>query len=175
MFTKKGQSALEFLTTYGWAFLVALIMIGALAYFGILNPSRYLPERCNFGTEVDCTDFIVDASGTDTMSLRLTNNFGESVKITNVEINTSGGAAQPGCTLDFTASSFPEAAYPINWIDGGFIDFVFGGVADPCNFESIGVVSGTKGKVQVKLTYYAAKSSPTYSHDVFGEVYASIK
>ncbi|MBI2659218.1 hypothetical protein HYX05_03935 [Candidatus Woesearchaeota archaeon] len=45
----KSQAALEFLTTYGWAFLVILIMIGTLAYFGILNPSKILPNRCNFG------------------------------------------------------------------------------------------------------------------------------
>lgn len=42
---KKAQSALEFLTTYGWAFLVILIMIGALAYFGVLDPNRFLPEE----------------------------------------------------------------------------------------------------------------------------------
>ena len=32
---KKSQAALEFLTTYAWAFLVIIIMIGALAYFGV--------------------------------------------------------------------------------------------------------------------------------------------
>lgn len=34
---KKGQAALEFLTTYGWAFLVILVMIGGLSYFGVLD------------------------------------------------------------------------------------------------------------------------------------------
>ena len=29
-------------------------MIGSLAYFGILRPSRILPERCNFGAEIGC-------------------------------------------------------------------------------------------------------------------------
>jgi len=42
---KKGQAALEFLTTYGWAFLVILIMIGALSYFGVLNPSMYSKSK----------------------------------------------------------------------------------------------------------------------------------
>lgn len=38
---KKGQSAIiEFLVTYGWAFLVIIIMIAALFYFGILNPAN---------------------------------------------------------------------------------------------------------------------------------------
>ena len=39
---RRGQAALEFLTTYGWAFLVILVMIGALAYFGVLDPERFV-------------------------------------------------------------------------------------------------------------------------------------
>jgi len=34
---RKGQAAIEFLVTYGWAILIVLIAIGALAYFGVLN------------------------------------------------------------------------------------------------------------------------------------------
>ena len=36
---RKGQAAMEFLMTYGWAILVVLVVIGALAYFGILSPT----------------------------------------------------------------------------------------------------------------------------------------
>jgi len=50
----KSQAALEFLTTYAWAFLVIIITIAALAYFGVLSPSKLLPERCNFGPEFQC-------------------------------------------------------------------------------------------------------------------------
>ena len=35
---KKSQAAMEFLMTYGWAILVVLAAIAALAYFGVLNP-----------------------------------------------------------------------------------------------------------------------------------------
>lgn len=42
MKSKKSQAAMEFLMTYGWAILVALIVISALAYFGVLNPERFL-------------------------------------------------------------------------------------------------------------------------------------
>ena len=41
---RKSQVALEFLMTYGWAILVILIMIGALAYFGVLSPCKFIPE-----------------------------------------------------------------------------------------------------------------------------------
>jgi len=37
---------MEFLMTYGWAILVVLVVIGALAYFGVLSPATLLPEKC---------------------------------------------------------------------------------------------------------------------------------
>jgi len=33
-FNKKGQAAMEFLMTYGWAILIAIIAIAALIAFG---------------------------------------------------------------------------------------------------------------------------------------------
>lgn len=37
MKNKKSQAAMEFLMTYGWAILVVLAAIAALAYFGVLK------------------------------------------------------------------------------------------------------------------------------------------
>ena len=48
--------------TYGWAILVVLIAISALAYFGVLNPSRFLPESCTLVPGMSCVDFKVDTS-----------------------------------------------------------------------------------------------------------------
>ena len=45
---KAESAALEFLTTYGWAFLVVLVAIGALVYFGIFQVSGVLtPAYCD--------------------------------------------------------------------------------------------------------------------------------
>ena len=54
LMNRKGQSALEFLMTYGWAILVVLAAIGALAYFGVLNPSNFLPDQCIASTGFGC-------------------------------------------------------------------------------------------------------------------------
>ncbi|MBD3163914.1 hypothetical protein GF323_01830 [Candidatus Woesearchaeota archaeon] len=43
---EKSQAGMEFLLTYGWAIIVVLVVISALAYFGVLTPERSLPERC---------------------------------------------------------------------------------------------------------------------------------
>ncbi|HLD15778.1 MAG TPA: hypothetical protein VJB94_04350 [Candidatus Nanoarchaeia archaeon] len=70
MNNKKGQAALEFLMTYGWAILVVLIAIGALAYFGVLNPKGILPKSCILAPGFNCDDFIVKSDGTGTFIIR---------------------------------------------------------------------------------------------------------
>ena len=60
---KRAQSALEFLTTYGWAFLVILIMIGAMSYFGVLEPTRFLPDKCTWSPAVGCVEQIAFNDG----------------------------------------------------------------------------------------------------------------
>ena len=44
---KKGQAAFEFLMTYGWAIIIVLAAIGALAYVGVIPipPPSYDPEQ----------------------------------------------------------------------------------------------------------------------------------
>jgi hypothetical protein len=91
-FNRTGQAALEFLTTYGWAFLVILVMIGALAGFGILTPSNFLPNRCNFASELPCSEAGIVEFNTDetAVMLYLRNNLGGSVELRNLEMNWEG-------------------------------------------------------------------------------------
>jgi hypothetical protein len=51
---KKGQAAMEFLMTYGWAILVVIAAIAVLAASGLLDLSRYMPERCDFPIDMPC-------------------------------------------------------------------------------------------------------------------------
>jgi len=65
---KKGQAALEFLMTYGWAFLVILVMIGALAYFGFIPiPNNQIEGGST--TFKDCEyDFFDDSGNISTIT-----------------------------------------------------------------------------------------------------------
>jgi len=80
---RKGQAAMEFLMTYGWAILVVLVAIGALAYFGVLSPERLIPERCVMQAGIQCADAKVTPT-TGTLVLR--NSIGYTIDITNVSI-----------------------------------------------------------------------------------------
>ena len=44
---RKGQGAMEYLMTYGWALLVIVIVGAALFALGVLNPATYQQRRCN--------------------------------------------------------------------------------------------------------------------------------
>ena len=155
-FYKKSQAALEFLTTYGWAFLVILIMISTLAYFGILSPSKLLPDRCNFGSEIGCKDFTIVNNG---VSLRLKNNAGEPIIIDAISAST-----------DKTPLTCSSTVIGSVWLAGDLKD-----VPVACDLTNSGLTSGEKGKLLLKLTYHPTRSSTSYSRDVSGELYTLVQ
>lgn len=98
---KKAQSALEFLTTYGWAFLVILIMIGALAYFGVLDPSRFLPDKCVFTTGFSCQESVSMAApgvGQDHINAKVINSVGKDVAVQQMALGAVTITGSASCT-----------------------------------------------------------------------------
>ncbi len=74
---KKGQAAMEFLMTYGWAILVVLAAIGALAYFGVLSPDKFLPDKCTAAPPFSCAQYKVSGgAGPGNINVTLNNNAG---------------------------------------------------------------------------------------------------
>ncbi len=86
---KKGQAAMEFLMTYGWAILVVLAAIGALAYFGVLSPDRFLPEKCTLPSGMACLDFTASSSQ---IQLVIQNSGGFDMNNVNVSLDVEGGS-----------------------------------------------------------------------------------
>lgn len=84
---KKAQAALEYMVTYGWAFLVIIASIGVLAYFGFLNPNKYIPDNCDFGEQLKCVDHFIDADADGNngrILLRFQNNFEEDINVSSI-------------------------------------------------------------------------------------------
>ncbi|MEM4638116.1 MAG: hypothetical protein QXK76_03800 [Candidatus Woesearchaeota archaeon] len=78
---KKAQAALEFLMTYGWAILVVLAAIGALAYFGVLSPTNFLPDQCTATSGVGCLGKPTIAA--NQVIFTLTNGLGQTLNLAN--------------------------------------------------------------------------------------------
>ena len=114
---RKGQAAMEFLMTYGWAILVVLIAIGALAYFGFLNPNKLLSDRCviTSGSGMDCQDYNADVSA-NTVTLRIRNLLDRSIII-----GASGGSL--AYDIDGTTGTCTSGAVTINPGSSGDLAF----------------------------------------------------
>jgi hypothetical protein len=153
MYNKKGQAAIEFLVTYGWAIMAAMIVIAALTYFGVTNPATSLPDKCIFSNGFDCKDFRLTASQAQ---LQLTNGLGQTM-FTLSSKTTENGVA---CTINGAASI---------------------GQLDP--EETMSVVCSTlpnapfnvreKGKVKVSINYL--KTVGGYNQVSLGELYAIVQ
>ncbi len=81
MMNKRAQAAMEFLMTYGWAILVVLLAIGALAYFGVLSPQKLLPERTTFTAPIANLDNAVVSATDNSVEIAFKNNKGVAITL----------------------------------------------------------------------------------------------
>lgn len=158
---KKAQAAMEFLMTYGWAILVVLAAIGALAYFGVLSPSKLLPSKCvlspgfNFG---DCK--ATNAVAAPGFFMTLFNGLGEDAKDVSVMINSTAGSGVP-CNkqIDVTENPLGNGATSTN------LTF--------CTTEFGTANVGERFDADVSIFY--TKSGETLSHTVTGKIQIKVE
>lgn len=81
---KRGQAALEFLFTYGWAIFLVLLTVSSLMYFGLVDFDIFVQDSCGFSQNIGkCDEFIVDLTQADDqkVKIKLTNAIGEELTI----------------------------------------------------------------------------------------------
>jgi hypothetical protein len=86
MYNKTAQMAMQYLFTYGFAILIASSAIGAMAYFGVLNPAILLPDKCTFDVTLQCIDFDIQQNQ---ISFVIQSNAGRSMLIRNISISSA--------------------------------------------------------------------------------------
>jgi hypothetical protein len=99
---KKAQAAMEFLMTYGWAILAAVIAIGVLAYFGVFSPGKYMPESCIINQPFGCDESAANSSG---ITIVLRNGLGDVANITGFTIAGCTGTAVPATPFTINDSN----------------------------------------------------------------------
>ncbi|MFT4311436.1 MAG: BspA family leucine-rich repeat surface protein, partial [Candidatus Woesearchaeota archaeon] len=78
---KKGQAALEFLMTYGYALAVALAALGVLSLVIFSNPQDTVSESCSVGDGFECLDYrLIEGE----LFLEFRNNLPSSVNVSSV-------------------------------------------------------------------------------------------
>ncbi len=146
---RRAQGALEFLTTYGWAFIVVLVMIGALTHFGVLNPGIFAENSCIGSLGFECKDSQVL---TDGQSIKFSNKLGYSIQISDASVETNSGNAS--CT------SSPGLVGP---------DQEFTLVCNKAN-----LIDGEKTKLDISFNYYKPESGPAFAKRVESQVIAVV-
>ena len=156
---KKGQAAMEFLMTYGWAILVVIAAIAALAYFGVLDPARLLPERCQFPAGMDCIDKA--NIQTTQLDLALRNNVGFPIDITNASVTMTGFTCTGGAAAAGTGGTYsPLNGTAVTISNNQVVRVRFTGCS--------GLSAGDKFDGTVTVSYTNQETGLT--HDVIGDV-----
>jgi hypothetical protein len=161
MNNKSGQAALEFLTTYGWAILVVMVMIGALAYFGVMNPQNLVPEKCIFSSGIGCRDYAGLVTAHEVRA-KLMNGFGYTIQIqtaSGVVVDSSG-----------TTNAFEPCGATNSWCN-----LTVGGTDWKSGVEKEFVVNypnglGASDRPQVLVTIKYNKAGSTYTKEITGQV-----
>jgi hypothetical protein len=145
---KKGQAAMEFLMTYGWAILAAIIVIGVIAIY--FRPSTLTTEQ----VIVTAPFYGVGAAvGSTTVDVEIRNNGGETL-----DLETTPATLSVGTCTGVTASVDPMTAGSTSVL--AFTGCTLGSAGDSINADisisykrpssslvltSTGTVTGTVG------------------------------
>mgnify|MGYP001603471124 CR=1 FL=1 len=146
MVNSKSQAALEFLMTYGWAILVVLVAIGALAYFGVLSPDKFLPAKCTLQAGIACLDHKATANQ---LVLRVQNSLGYDITVDAVKAT--------GCTALGSQGSLANggaAQWTLVCVNGG---------------------SKYNGQANITYTTVNSDGSPGIQHNSIGQVTTRIE
>jgi hypothetical protein len=150
----KGQTAIEYLMTYGWAILIILIVAGVLAYYGIFAPSSFLgPTARGFGQIQVLNPWTIRASDGQ-MVLNLGNRVGEAVtivgatyEISGVQFNSTGVAGtSPLASGDNGAYTFTMDGAPTGAATGdtySAVTVITYSLSGGANFTTAGTITGT--------------------------------
>lgn len=173
-FMKRAQAAMEFLTTYGWAFLVLLASIGGLSYLGVFNVTNFVPDACSLGSSITCPIFLVEKDATDlAVNLQLLN--GQD-RIEIVGMGLKDNKLTEYClaydltdTAGVTLATVPSRS--ISSTERKEYVFEFQQGQNGCNFVDSFVESTRKRNFDVRL-YYISKDA-TQQVSVEGNIIAT--
>ncbi len=101
--SRRAQAALEFLMTYGWAILVVLVAVGALAYFGVLSPDKFLPAKCVLQSGLSCIDHKATATQ---LVLRVQNTLGYDVTVDAIKALQCTALGSQGTLANGAAATY---------------------------------------------------------------------
>ncbi len=130
MHARKLQSAMEYLITYGWFFLVATIILASLFALGIFSPNKFVSNECLLPAGFSTTGLQLLSNGTLLVNI---------LQVTQSTINVTA----IGCAQNISVSNmeaFSPAANEIVISIGGNYTF-----SVPCKYANGTSISSSPG------------------------------
>ena len=162
--TKKAQSAMEYLMTYGWAILIVIIVAAALYALGIFNPATYTGRiPTGFTTLGAPDDWDVDSAGD--VRVLLNNRLASQIEVYTITVSTTTGTPDIWSTANCTGSD-------------DYMTIAPGGNVDPSTACSSVIydltvgsqTTGTTYSVDVEILYNSGGFNHTESGKITGTV-----
>jgi hypothetical protein len=158
---KRGQAALEFLMTYGWAFLVMIAVIAGIVALDPLGAAQTNIQTCQLSPPLACNGdaMLLSADGgSGNLSIRIENIGRESITFENISVSDTNGVAS--CTLPSPADLSP----------GDYVDVDCGDLS--------GVIAGDfvaedSYNMDLEVTLYNTRIGNNYARQIDGTVRAT--
>ena len=168
MIKRKSQASIEYLTTYAWAFIIIIVITGAISYLGLLDFGKFLPQTCKFSNQFPCLDFNLNADGN--VRVKLVNNIGTELDIVSIVLDNKESPplfCDPDViiTIDTIPTVVPLEGVA-SWEDSKEADILFTGCSGG------GYESGERIDGIVKLIYQ--RTGSVQQHDTLGKLSAKV-
>ncbi len=148
---KKAQGALEFLITYGWAFVVVLVLVGAMASTGVVTPEQLQPDKCVSPPGFSCEAHSISENE---QNFKFKNKLGHSINIKNSSLAVGASDSSSACSSQSN-------------IIGADEDFLI-----TCNNQ--GLKDGEKVKSELEITYYKSSSDESFAKSVKASIVSQV-
>ena len=146
MSSKKGQAAMEYLMTYGWALVALVVVIAALMATGAFNPSYLIGEECTLQPDLSCGPHIMYLDGGEpVLKFRVNNGLGYDIWIADngaVDVETS----DQGHHTDYNLLD-PDGTPANNLVEQG------SAVVIEVPLNGLNAVKGEIQRMKLSLTY----------------------
>jgi hypothetical protein len=109
----KGQSALDFLMTYGWALLLIVLAVGALFALGVFNMGSFVGARAVGFTQVGVSAWRLNPTGN--LTLQLANRAGTDISVTNITTTYQTQTIVANYSLSLSNGVTSNVTAPINF------------------------------------------------------------
>ena len=88
MASRKAQTALEYLLTYGWSILIIIIVGAALYALGVFSPGTFTGKRSTGFSQFQMVDFKLDTEAN--LTFVISNRLGKTVTLNEAEATFKG-------------------------------------------------------------------------------------